>query len=106
MVALDLEAIVTAATDAEVAVANSASEARRVLGAAAFDVAFLDVDVLDGKTFEVAYLLARSGTPFAFVSGARQDEMPPSLRQVPFLPKPYDPEDIERTLLAKLAEWG
>ncbi len=106
MVALDLEAIVSGAADAEVAVANSVSEARQALGSAAFDAAFLDIDVLDGKTFEVARLLAERGTPFAFVSGARQEDVPPPLREVPFLPKPYDPQDIERTFLARLAGRG
>ena len=52
--------------------------------------------MLDGKTFAVAHLLAERGTPFAFVSGARREDVPPPLRQVPFLPKPYDPQDIER----------
>ena len=54
MVALDLEAIVVGAADADVAVANSVQEARRVLGDAAFDAALLDIDVLDGKTFGLA----------------------------------------------------
>lgn len=106
MVALDLEAILLGAAEAEVAVANSVSEARRALGGAPFDAAFLDIDVLDGKTFDLARLLAECGTPFAFVSGARREDVPPPLRQVPFLPKPYDPQDIERTFLARLAHQG
>jgi len=106
MVALDLEAIVVGAADAEVAVANSVQEARRVLGDAAFDAAFLDIDVLDGKTFDLAQQLAERGTPFAFVSGARREDVPPPLRQVSFLPKPYDPQDIERSFLAGLARRG
>ena len=106
MVALDLEAIVVGAADAEVAVAHSVSEARRVLGDAAFDAAFLDIDVLDGKTFGLAQQLAERGMPFAFVSGARREDVPPPLRGVPFLPKPYDPQDIERKFLARLAHQG
>lgn len=108
MVALDLEAIVTGVTDgaAEVAVASSVTEARRALGQAGFDAVLLDIDVTDGKTFDIAHLLAARGTPFVFVSGARQDELPAPLRQVPFLPKPYDPQDIERTFLAGLADRG
>src|SRR4051812_18106087 len=106
MVALDLEAIVLGAADADVEVANSVKDASRVLRESAFDAALLDIDVLDGKTFAVAHLLAECGTPFVFVSGARQDEVPPPLRQVPFLPKPYDPQDIERTFLARLADRG
>ncbi|WP_206664466.1 response regulator [Dankookia rubra] len=106
MVALDLEAIVLGATDADVAVANSVKEASRALSEAEFDAALLDIDVLDGKTFPVAHLLAECGTPFAFVSGARREEVPLPLRQAPFLPKPYDPQDIERTFLAGLASRG
>ena len=100
MVALDLEGIVLGASEgqARVAVASSVSEARRVLSALAIDAAFLDIDVLDGKTFEVAELLHERGTPFAFVSGSRPEDVPPPLRSVPFLPKPYDPGDIERML--------
>ena len=103
MVALDLEAIVAQSVAADVAVAHSVQEARRVLGDAAFDAAFLDIDVLDGKTFALAQHLADQGTPFAFVSGARREDVPLPLRQVPFLPKPYDPQDVERAVLARLA---
>ena len=63
MVALDLEAIVVGAADADVAVANSVKEASRVLRDAAFDAALLDIDVLDGKTFPVAQLLANAARP-------------------------------------------
>lgn len=104
LVALDLEGIVLgAAGEAQVAVASSVVEARNVLAAMAFDVAFLDIDVLDGKTFEVAALLHARGTPFAFVSGSRPEDVPLLLRDVPFVAKPYQPEDIERTLLARLS---
>ena len=106
LVALDLQAIVSEAADAEVAVAHSVRDARRVLDDAAFDAALLDIDVLDGKTFEVAEMLAERGTPFAFVSGARREDVPPALQHAPFLPKPYDPQDIERTFLARLARQG
>jgi DNA-binding NtrC family response regulator len=106
MVALDLESIVVGAADADVAVATSVQEARRVLGDAVFDAAFLDIDVLDGKTFDLAQQLADRGMPFVFVSGARREDVPSPLRQVPFLPKPYDPQDIERTFLARLAHQG
>ena len=104
MVALDLEVIVrgAAAGATEIAVAGSVSEAQRVLEDASFDAAFLDIDVRGGRTFGLASLLHARGTPFAFVSGARRDDVPPHLRQVPFLPKPYDPQDIERAFLAGL----
>jgi DNA-binding LytR/AlgR family response regulator len=104
MVALDLEGIVLdlAEGQAQVAVAGSVSDARRVLDALAIDAALLDIDVLDGKTFDVAMVLQDRGTPFAFVSGSRRDEVPLRLRDVPFVPKPYDPAQIEATLRSRL----
>ncbi|MDN3566786.1 hypothetical protein ACFQY5_19650 [Paeniroseomonas aquatica] len=104
LVALDLEGIVRASGDeTQVAVANTLVEARNALAALAFDAAFLDIDMADGKTFEVAALLHARGTPFAFVSGSRPEEVPAPLRHVPFVPKPYHPEDIERTLRVRLS---
>ncbi len=91
MVALDLEAILLVAADADVAVANSVKEARRVLGSAAFDAAFLDIDVLDGKTFEVAQLLVEQGTPFAFVSGACEEDVRRRFGRCPSCPSPMIP---------------
>ena len=52
------------------------------------------------------HMLAERGTPFAFVSGSRREDVPPALQHAPFLPKPYDPQDIERTFLARLARQG
>ncbi|WP_165838978.1 response regulator [Roseicella frigidaeris] len=106
LVAIDIETIVLSAADAEIAVASSVREARRALGERSFDAAFLDIDVLDGKTFDLARHLADQGTPFAFVSGARREEVPAVLREAPFLPKPYDPQEIERTYLDRLAARG
>jgi CheY-like chemotaxis protein len=88
---------------AQVALAASVGEAQRALANAAFDLALLDIDVLDGKTYDLAVALHAQGLPFAFVSGSRPDELPPALRSVPFVPKPYDPAEIEHTLRAKLS---
>jgi CheY-like chemotaxis protein len=105
MVALDLEEIVLGLAEgsAQVALAASVVEAKRALADTAFDAALLDIDVLDGKTFELAAALHSRGLPFAFVSGSRPEELPPELRSVPFVPKPYDPADIEHTLRARLS---
>jgi hypothetical protein len=39
----------------------------------ALDFAFLDVDVTNGKTFEVAQILEHKRVPFVFISGSPQD---------------------------------
>ncbi|WP_201445411.1 response regulator [Belnapia sp. F-4-1] len=105
MVALDLEEIVLSLGEghAQVALAASVREARRALADTTFDAALLDIDVLDGKTFDLAEALHERGLPFAFISGSRPEELPPQLRSVPFVPKPYDPVEIEHTLRAKLS---
>lgn len=103
MVALDLEEIVLGAdAQARVALAASIREAERALASLEFDAALLDIDVLDGKTYEVAARLHEQGMPIAFVSASRPEELPAPLRDVPFVPKPYDPADVERTLRARL----
>jgi two-component SAPR family response regulator len=66
----------------------------------ALDFAFLDVNVTDGKTFEVAQILERKRVPFAFISGSSQEQLPSDLRGVPFIPKPCYPAQIERVLQA------
>ncbi len=45
------------------------------------DFAFLDVDVTNGKTFEIAQILERKHVPFAFVSASPQDQLPVELRR-------------------------
>jgi CheY-like chemotaxis protein len=105
MVALALEEIVLGLAEgrARVALTASVHEARRALADPVFDAALLDIDVLDGKTYDLATALGESGLPFAFISGSWPDELPPGLRMVPVVPKPYDPAEIEPTLRAKLS---
>jgi CheY-like chemotaxis protein len=62
------------------------------------DFAFLDVQVTNGKTFEIAHMLERKSVPFVFVSGSPQDQLPSDLHTVPFISKPFFPAQIERAL--------
>jgi two-component SAPR family response regulator len=68
----------------------------------ALDFAFLDIEVTDGKTFEIAQILERKHVPFVFVSGAPRDQLPIELRSVPFIPKPFHAAQIESALQAVL----
>lgn len=91
-VALDLESIVQDASDAEVLVAPSLADARsilRVAGHSLPDFAFLDIDLMDGRVFEIARLLRERRIPFVFVSASARAEVPLALRDAPFIPKPY-----------------
>lgn len=97
LVALDLESMVAAAANSEIAWSPSVAGAQTAL-AEPLDFALLDIDVLDGKTFDLARRLEERGTPFAFVSGSRIDEVPIELRDAPFIRKPFRPQDIARVI--------
>jgi DNA-binding LytR/AlgR family response regulator len=95
MVAMDLESIVLAAIAAEVVVVASVSGAFQAM-AAPLDFAILDIEVTDGKTFEIALELRRREARFVFVSGAQPEALPPDLRGAPFISKPFNRRQIER----------
>jgi CheY-like chemotaxis protein len=95
LVAMGLEMMVTEIVTATVVVKESVAAAKKILHDL-LDFAFLDVNVTDGKTFEVAQILERKHVPFAFVSGSPQEQLPSDLRSVPFIPKPCYPAQIER----------
>jgi DNA-binding LytR/AlgR family response regulator len=67
------------------------------------DFAFLDVDLPDGKSFPFAETLESRRVPFAFVSASRRSELPPTLRHVPFIPKPYQHAAIKSSLAGAAA---
>ena len=96
-IAMDLETIVVELVTASVVVEGSIAGTKEVLQEA-LDFAFLDVEVTDGKTFEIAQILERKHVPFAFVSGSPQDQLPFELRTVPFIPKPFHAAQIESAL--------
>ena len=97
LVALDLEAMIIEIVTATVVVEGSVAATKEILHEA-LDFAFLDVDVTDGKTFEIAQILERKHVPFVFVSGSPQNQLPFELRSVPFIPKPFLAAQIESAL--------
>ena len=103
-VALGLELLVLKkAPAAQVVVCASVAEARQ----AAVDpvgLALLDIDVLDGETFEVAEALKRTGTPILFVPASKAEDVPPALADVPFGANPYRAPAIESAIEAALRE--
>jgi DNA-binding response OmpR family regulator len=97
-IALDLQSIVE--SEGHVAsVCGSVAEARRRLDD---DIAFalLDVDVRDGKSFEIASAFRDRRIPFAFVTGSKRSDLPVHLAGAGFVAKPF----LERAILACLPE--
>jgi DNA-binding NtrC family response regulator len=68
-----------------------------------FDVAILDVTLVDGDTQPVANLLNARGTPFIITSGKSHLEAPTVLKNALYLQKPYTCDDLKKMLLAALA---
>jgi CheY-like chemotaxis protein len=97
LVAIDLETVVAELVTAAVVVKPSVAATKKVLNEA-LDFAFLDVNVTDGKTFEVAQILERKHVPYVFISASPQEHLPSDLRSAPFIPKPFYKAQIERAL--------
>lgn len=97
MIALDLEDIVRSQLRADVVFGESVRTAAPLLDQP-LDFALFDVDLKDGKSHDLAATLQRRNVPFAFVSGSRRQDLPRGLQSVPFVPKPYSPAEIGRTI--------
>jgi CheY-like chemotaxis protein len=96
-IALDLQGIVEGEGHQVVGVHRSLAEARKRL-ADAFEFALLDIDVLDGKSFELASALDERKIPFAFVSASNRNDLPAKFRDAHFVAKPYSESSIVRLL--------
>lgn len=99
VIALEIEAIVLdRIPDAEIVIASSVCEALKIAETDPLELAFLDIDVTDGKTYPLALKLRLRRVPFVFVSGADRDEAPEELKLERRVPKPFRPESILREL--------
>ncbi|WP_377843813.1 response regulator [Bosea sp. UC22_33] len=94
-IAMDIESAVAEqlGDGVELIIVESVAEARRMT-AKQLACALLDIDVVGGKTFDVASILQETGTPFAFVSGSAPHEVPAELRGARFLRKPFSTREV------------
>ena len=105
-IAMDIETAVAEqfGPAAELIVVDSVSQAQRAATAAKISCALLDIDVVGGKTFDVAANLLQKGTPFAFVSVSTPSDVPEMLRKVRFLRKPFSTREITSFVTAAVAQ--
>jgi DNA-binding LytR/AlgR family response regulator len=61
-----------------------------LLASQTVDVAVLDISLHGERSFVVAEQLARSATPFVFLSGYSNIELPENLRDRPLMQKPFN----------------
>lgn len=96
-IALDLQAILENEGHEIAGVFDSLTEAYEHLEDG-FDYALLDIDVVGGKSFGIAAALAERHIPFAFVSASHPGDLPHSLRQAAFIPKPFEERAIIQSI--------
>ncbi len=98
-----LQELIAEATEAEIIVLRSVAAAEKALAESKFDFVFLDVNVTDGKTYEIASSLLIREIPFVFMSGfVSLHDVPENLRRAQFLAKPFRPAQI-KSILSHLA---
>ncbi|SDM90163.1 CheY chemotaxis protein or a CheY-like REC (receiver) domain [Methylobacterium phyllostachyos] len=86
----------------EVTVAMRLDKALGLVRSESFDIAVLDVNLGDARSYPVADLLHEGGTPFLFATGYGQKGLEGSYRNVPVLLKPYQADPLEHLLVRLL----
>lgn len=86
----------------EVTIAMRLDKALGLVRSESFDIAVLDVNLGDARSYPVADLLHESGTPFLFATGYGQKGLEGSYRNVPVLQKPYQADPLEHLLVRLL----
>lgn len=99
LVSMTIEEIVEATVPSVVIVKSSVQEAKAALEEL-FHFALLDIDVTNGKTYEIAQLLDFKRVPYVFVSGSIKSHLPAELQNVPFIAKPFLTSQIRDAVLA------
>jgi DNA-binding response OmpR family regulator len=103
-VALDLEAMLTAAG---VEVLGPAATLRHGLALAEADplhAALLDINLGRDQSFSIAYRLQQRGVPFIFVTAYARYILPARLQGAPILGKPYRPAQVRQALAGLLLD--
>jgi DNA-binding response OmpR family regulator len=96
-----LEAIIEDAAPAEITIHDSLAGAVKVADQP-FDLALLDIELTDGKTYEIAKALQRNNVQYVFVSGASLQDAPDDLKSSMFIAKPFQVEQIKAVVLAAM----
>ena len=103
LISLTLEDIVAEHADGDIIAVSSRADAFATLSVE-IDLAIFDIDVTNGKTFDVAAELKSMQVPFIFVSASDKSQVPEELRHAPFIPKPFNDADIKRHLISAVSQ--
>lgn len=97
LIALDLQLIVEDEGHEVIGPCASVAEARDCAGPGV-DLALLDIDLPDGKSFDLAAGLIGRGVRVSFVSASTRAELPAHLGHIAFIAKPYQHAAIRNSL--------
>jgi DNA-binding response OmpR family regulator len=78
------------------------AEALDLVGGEPLDAAILDINVHGQRSFSVAERLSQCATPFVFLSGYSDVELPAALSGRPLIEKPVDGDAVRRAIGALL----
>ncbi len=99
MVALQLKNDLETAGHKVVALTTNVAQGIDLASSSEFDAALLDICLGEHLSTPVADTLLGRGIPFAFITGFGHEEiLPPHLRAIPRLTKPYDTKSVGRLL--------
>ncbi len=74
-------------------------DALRKVDALSFDLALLDVNLAGTKSYPVADALQKLGIPFIFTTSYGRSALPPEMRALPVLSKPFDLPSLTTALI-------
>jgi CheY-like chemotaxis protein len=86
------------------AAAGTVAEATELANSTAFDVAILDVNLDGQEVYPVSDILTKRGVPFVFVTGYGGRGLPEPYRDRMTLQKPFQLDDLKRTLMALIED--
>jgi CheY-like chemotaxis protein len=69
-----------------------------------FDIAILDVNLNGDESYPIADALAARAIPFVFASGYSERRLREEYRNIPSLRKPFQQQELERTLAVALGQ--
>jgi len=85
------------------AAVGSITEASTLAQDGDFDIAILDVNLDGEEVYPIADILAKRELPFVFVTGYGERSLSEPYRERPALQKPFQTEQLKKTLAALLA---
>jgi two-component SAPR family response regulator len=91
----NLAEVVQQDLDAEPLAVSSVSEALKIIPDN-LELAILDIEVVDGKSYPAARKLMHNDIPVIFISANARASLPDDLKTIPFLSKPFVPGNLVR----------